>query len=373
MLEPVRQYAAVKLAEAGEDDDAADRAADHVLRLAAPARAGLRTDRQRERLDLLQPEHGNLAAAFGRLIDTGRHGDAAGLAADVWLYWALRGNPAEGLSWLDRIPADRLPADRRAELHVAVAGLRYASGDVVGMVDPARRATATAREAGGDDLLADARLLAASADVFLGAFEPAAAELDEIDRLVDPASWAGAHSGATRGQLLIRTGDVDAATAALASAVDRARTLGSPFTLAAAINIQATLLQVMGDDDAALARHTEGAVLSAEVGTTWTLVYSVLGLAVGAARRGRYELAAELFAAGSATEESSSVVVSFPPDLALVQEWLPVVRTELGEEAFGGAWERGRRLVPGDVPRLAAELTRGPSRRTSGTSGRTRS
>jgi predicted ATPase/DNA-binding SARP family transcriptional activator len=64
MLEPVRQYAAVKLAEAGEDDDAADRAADHVLRLAAPARAGLRTDRQREWLDLLQPEHGNLAAAF---------------------------------------------------------------------------------------------------------------------------------------------------------------------------------------------------------------------------------------------------------------------------------------------------------------------
>jgi predicted ATPase/DNA-binding XRE family transcriptional regulator len=373
MLEPVRQYAAAKLAEAGEDDDVADRAADLALRLAAPARAGLRTDRQRDWLDLLQREHGNLAAALGRLIAAGRHGDAARLAADVWLYWALRGNTAEGLSWLDRIPAAALDDVGRAELHTAVAALRYAGGDLAGMLGPTREAAAAARAAGRDDLLVDALLLSTSAAVFLGDFDRAAAELDEIDERVDPTSWVGAHSRMIRGQLLIRTGAVAEATAALAEAERAARQLASPFTLASIINVQATLLQVMEDDDAALAKHTEGAVLSAEVGTTWTLVYSVLGLAVAAARRGMPELAAELFAAGSATEESTSVLVSFPPDLELVRQSLPAVRAELGEEAFGRAWERGRRLAPGDVPRLAAELTRAPARRTSGTSGRTRS
>jgi ATP/maltotriose-dependent transcriptional regulator MalT len=241
------------------------------------------------------------------------------------------------------------------------------------MLGPTREAAAAARAAGRDDLLVDALLLSTSAAVFLGDFDRAAAELDEIDERVDPTSWVGAHSRMIRGQLLIRTGAVAEATAALAEAERAARQLASPFTLASIINVQATLLQVMEDDDAALAKHTEGAVLSAEVGTTWTLVYSVLGLAVAAARRGMPELAAELFAAGSATEESTSVLVSFPPDLELVRQSLPAVRAELGEEAFGRAWERGRRLAPGDVPRLAAELTRAPARRTSGTSGRTRS
>ena len=98
---------------------------------------------------------------------------------------------------------------------------------------------------------------------------------------------------------------------------------------------------------------TEAGTLAADVGTSWTLAYTLPGLAVVAARGGMPELAAELFAAGSATAEADSVAVTFPPDLAVAAQWLPAVRAELGEEAFAAAWERGRGLRPSDVPRLA--------------------
>jgi ATP/maltotriose-dependent transcriptional regulator MalT len=228
------------------------------------------------------------------------------------------------------------------------------------MVTPAAAAVTAARESGDDVRLVDALLLSSGAAVFLGAFERADAELIEAERLSAQLPWAQAHTAITRGQWLLQRGDVGGGTAVLLGAERVARELGSPFTLATVLNMQATVLQAVGEDDAALAKHREAAELSVEVGTTWTLVYAVLGLAVAAARRGQPETAAELFAAGSASEEASSVAVSFPPDLAEVQRWLPVVRAELGEEGFRRAWERGRALRPDDVPRLAARITPAP-------------
>jgi hypothetical protein len=137
-----------------------------------------------------------------------------------------------------------------------------------------------------------------------------------------------------------------------------ARELGSPFTLATILNVQASLALAIDDDATASAHWTEAAALAASVGTSWPLAYALPGLAVVAARRGRPELAAELFAAGSATAEADSVAVTFPPDLEAARQWLPAVRAELGEEAFAAAWERGRGLLPADIAGLAASLSR---------------
>ena len=126
--------------------------------------------------------------------------------------------------------------------------------------------------------------------------------------------------------------------------------------------MQATLAQAdrrtTGTPSSAL---TEAAELAARVATTWTLAYTLPSLAVCAAQRGDSEVAAELFAAGSATAEAAAVAAAFPPDAEAARQWLPAVRSALGEEAFGRAWRRGRALRPADVPALAARISRGPA------------
>ncbi|MGY1821737.1 ATP-binding protein [Geodermatophilus sp. SYSU D00079] len=364
MLEPVRQYAAARLQEAGEADAVADRAADSLCALASDAGAGLRGAGQAAELDRLQREHGNIGAAFGRLVDSGRWGPAARLGADTWLYWALRGDVVEGLGWLERVRegagAEALPAAERAALQLGLAGLRYAAGDIEGMRAPAAEAVTAARAAAVDDLLAEALVLSGSSAVFLDELGRAAGELAEAALLARTADlpWALAHATLAEAQRLALAGDLPAATAGLADAERAARGIGSPFTLATVLNMRATLALGTGDDDLALACLTEAADLAAAVGTTWTLAYTLPGLAVLAAQRGSPEVAAELFAAGSATAEAASVAVSFPPDLERAGHWLAAVRAQLGEEAFRRAWERGRGVRPADVPGLAGRLRR---------------
>ncbi len=371
LLEPVRQYAAARLAEAGEAGPVADRAADAVLALATGARRGLLGADQAAWLDTLEAEHGNLAAALARLVETGRAADAAELGADTWLYWALRGNAVEGLGWLERIAraAGELDAGARAALHLALAGLRYASGDVPGTGREAAVAAEAGRLAGVDDRRAHALVLGAMAAVFAGELDSAAALLEQVAPLARRIGheWTDAHTATARAQLLFRAGEVPAAAATLAEAETASRALGAPFSVAVVLNMQASLALATGEVDVALDRLTEAAELAAAVGTAWTLAYTLPSLAVCAAQLGRYELAAELFAAGSATAAAGSVAVSFPPDLEAARGTLPVVRSALGEAAFEAAWRRGRALRPADVPALVARISAPDQPRTRAT------
>ncbi|HSK55985.1 MAG TPA: helix-turn-helix domain-containing protein [Jiangellales bacterium] len=366
-LEPVRQYAAARLAESGEDALAADRAAGFFAELAAGAQAGLLGPEQAVWLDRLAAEHGHLGATLARLADTGRLGEAARLGAATWLYWALRSNASEGLARLERVAAaaqtdgPALDDAGRAGLHVALAGLRYASGDLAGMGPDAAEAVQAARLAGLDDVLVGALVLEGSAAVFTGDLARARGTVAEaLERAGTASAWGAAHAVIADAQLRMSTGDVAGAAARLDEAERAARELGSPFTLATVLNMQGTVAQAGGDDSAALDRLVEAADLAAEVGTTWTLVYTLPQLAVLAARRGQPALAAQLFAAGSATAEAASLAVAFPPDLESAQRWLQAVQAELGAEAFAQAWDAGRRVRPADVPGLARSITASP-------------
>jgi hypothetical protein len=289
----------------------------------------------------------------------GRHGEAALMGADTWLFWALRGNALEGLRWLEQLDETGLSPVERTALHLTRGGLRFASGDVAATASIAEAALPLAEAAGNAEFHADALVLAALAAVFTGRLERAAELLDRAEVVGD--LWACAMAATCRGQLAWATGDVAAADAALVRAERLSRELGSPFTLATLLNVRASLALSLDDDEAAYGFWAEAAELAAEVRTTWTLAYTLPGLAVVAARRGLPELAAELFAAGSATAEAASVAVSYPPDLAFTAEALSAVRAELGEEAFGRAWERGRGVRPADVPRLAERISARPA------------
>ncbi|MDP3891188.1 helix-turn-helix domain-containing protein [Nocardioides sp.] len=362
-LEPVRQYAAERLADAGELDTVADRAAAYFVGLATEAGIGLRGADQAAALDRLAREHGHLGTTLDRLASTGRLGDAARFAADIWLYWALRGNAAEGLARLDGIAAAgsadhrRLTPQERAGLHTALAGLRYASGDLAGMCESAARAIEAGRLADDVGLLDEALVLAGSAAVVTGDLDRATTLIAEVcDGNQTANDWATVHAHIARAQLHLARGDVSSASLILDQAERSARDLGNPFTLATLLNMRATVAQAAGREGAALGCLVEAAELASRVATSWTLVYTLPGLAVLAARGGQPELAAELFAAGSATAEAASLAMSFPPDQESARHWLLQVQAQLGSEAFAQAWDAGRRATPTDVPALALRV-----------------
>ena len=363
ILEPVRQYAAQRLEAAGEAREMRARHAGYFGNLGGAAWAELRGAEQAEWLRRLEREHGNLRAALATLQDRGELGRMARLGAGLWLYWGLRGYAVEGLGWMDRVLRDPraavLAAGDRAFVQLALAGLRYAGGDIPGTRTAAGAAVDAARAAGDvESVLTEALLLEGSAAVFAGDLAAAYAPLAEGARRAESRDdpFALAQIRFAQAQLEFRAGSVPTSIRCLAEAERIARRHRLPFTLAVVLNMQAEVAEFTAEDAVALDKLIEAAELAADVGTTWSLVYTLATLAVLAARRSMTELAAVLFAAAGATAEASSLPVSFPPSREGSDHWLTVVRDRLDVETWQRAQETGRALPPAEVADLARRI-----------------
>ncbi|ROO86604.1 putative ATPase [Actinocorallia herbida] len=367
LLEPVRHYAAA-LADPVEAAALAERHARYHAELGRDARAGLRGADQGAWLDRLEETHANLRSALRTLIAAGDLATAARLGGDTWLYWALRGHAGEGIRWWEQILAladeGGLDGLGRAAARVALAGLRLATGDIAAVREMPDTAVADARAGGDQGLLADALILWSMASVFAGDLAEAGSRVAELSALVGPLGdpWAAAHARIVEAQLLLLRGEPGASVAALDAAERTARGAELAFTLATALNMQATLALHADDDGAALRHLTEATRLAVEVRTTWTLVYSLSALAGVAVRHAEPAVAASLFAAASATAEASLLTVAFRPDSDAAETQLDALRRRLPEEEFRRAWEHGRTLRTDEVLDLVARISvrRGP-------------
>ena len=110
LLETLREYAAARLAEAGEADAVRDRHLDHFLALAEAAEPDLDRDKDAWRARV-EPERDNFRAAleWGLAQEDPTRGRRLA-AAIAWL-WNLRGRGHEGLAYLRRAVA-RCPDER---------------------------------------------------------------------------------------------------------------------------------------------------------------------------------------------------------------------------------------------------------------------
>jgi predicted ATPase len=122
LLETIRQYAASRLAEAGEAAQVRDRHAAAFLRLA---------EREHE-LPVLVREQDNFRAALDHTLTTGGETEPR-LARALGGFWLARGLFEEGQGWLERALATD-PADPalRADLHRLLGAVLYAAGDLQG-------------------------------------------------------------------------------------------------------------------------------------------------------------------------------------------------------------------------------------------------
>jgi predicted ATPase/DNA-binding CsgD family transcriptional regulator len=355
LLEPIRQFAAEQLAEAGEEDDVARRHAGHLLavvRRADPAvrgRAGAAA--QRAALTLVDRSGADLRSALGWARRTpGEHGLLLSTASTVWWAWWRLGRFAEGLSWLRAARAVPGGTDReRAEICHGVGWLarhqdspdearealmealhRYEDlGDDAACATVLHRLAAVRIDgyllaAGGDGLgearefLADGAARARrsgkpwvvggvahwSGLLALAGQEPARAAEHLVEAramfVLAGERWAVGRAAGVLGLALVRAGRLQDARAALAEAHRVSTALGDRWGLARWATAAAEGEAYEGRSDAALLRCAEAAAGFGELGDGVRVV-EVAGLCAEMLDTvGRRTEAAELRAAAAA-------------------------------------------------------------------------
>ena len=282
MLEPVREYAWERLRAAGEVEQHRDRHADYFCSL---GRAG--------RARAAHRDPGGMAGSpgAGPQQPTGSAGHTAGAGrpepdgAAGRRHLAVLGAARprrEARAWLEDLVGgsspNGMPAADRAAAHLGLAGLRYAVGDITGLCGRHGRCRDLPR---GPGRRAAGRG-AAAAGRGCGLPERPGCRRCSAGRRRHPPRRSAiptlAQARFAQGQLEFQAGNLDRSTVVLAEAETIARRAGLPFTLGVVLNMQAMVAELTGADDVALDHLGEAA--EAEVGTTWTLVYTLPALGV---------------------------------------------------------------------------------------------
>ncbi|MPY92624.1 MAG: LuxR family transcriptional regulator [Acidimicrobiia bacterium] len=186
--ETIRDYAADRLAEAGETARLRDRHLAHFLAVAETAAATLEHGDQDEVLGGLEPQHDNLRAALDWGLDA-EPGHGRRLAAAMVRPWFLRGHTREAIDALRRA-VDLAPEDRsalQAELLSGLALVAVPAGRMAMNVEASTRAIEIAT--GNDDVRTLAR-----ATAYAG-YVPFYSDYPRAEAMAAAAQELGATSG----------------------------------------------------------------------------------------------------------------------------------------------------------------------------------
>ncbi|MFN8516764.1 MAG: tetratricopeptide repeat protein [Chloroflexia bacterium] len=151
-LEPIRQYAAERLADSGELTIARERHAAHYLAFAEEAEPHLRGPAQVAWLGRLERDHDNLRAALRWAIGRGEVALEARLCAALFRFWYVRSHLVEGDAWLTAALArpgiDEVPALVRAKMLQGAGTLAWSLGQQARSRQLMEAALATFRQVG---------------------------------------------------------------------------------------------------------------------------------------------------------------------------------------------------------------------------------
>jgi non-specific serine/threonine protein kinase len=243
LLETICEYAAEKLAAAGETERFQRRHAAYILELAESSEPALRSAQQPRWLILLKDEHFNLRAALQWALDQREAGMALQLAGALWRYWWLNGHLYEGRNWLE---------------------------ESLGLAGPARdpwRARA----------LLGAGILARSQGDFVSARNYLEASLEIYRGLADRAGLASVLN--SLGVLAQYQQDYEQAFAYHKESLDYRRAVGDRRDIAVSLNNLAMVAQEKGEFSQAEELFRESLALFREVNDVRSTAAAILNLA----------------------------------------------------------------------------------------------
>ena len=154
--EPVRQYAAARLADAGEEDLARWRHARAFLARAEAVEPMLFAPQAEQHCDLLEFDRPDHDAALGWFLSSGAAEEAQRLAAALYFFWYTRGWFVTGLRWLRAALAAEAQVEPlvRLRAEVGLAQLAFIAGDYLASFAAIESALPAARLLGDDVVLA---------------------------------------------------------------------------------------------------------------------------------------------------------------------------------------------------------------------------
>jgi predicted ATPase/DNA-binding XRE family transcriptional regulator len=360
MLDVVREYAAQRLARAGEADQTGRRHALHYLALAEEAEPNLAQAGHQDWFRRLDAERANLRRAISWAIDRGETVLALRYAAALWRYWRQLGEFTEGRRWTEsalRMTGD-VPASLRARALQAAAALAFPQGDYQRLAGLASETMDLARRSEDPMDMRNALTVRGFVAVGQGRYEDA---LDAFRQCVAICqrlgpSWQLATSHLNLGVALLAAGHPDDADAAFEEGLRLYRQLGDNVFAARTTNQRAQAALAQGDNERAgkLARDalTEFASYAERQG----IAEGLETLAAVAAAQSDPGRAGTLAGAAAAIRET--IAAPPLPDLVSTGRLLQTAQIGIGNEHWRTSWEAGHALAAADAVAYALGQTR---------------
>ncbi|WP_127939136.1 BTAD domain-containing putative transcriptional regulator [Nonomuraea polychroma] len=272
MLNTIREYAAHRLAEAGETERARRAHLAYFTELAETAEPHLRRAEQLEWLSTLEAEHDNIGAALRGAIAEGWAQEAMRLVAAAGWYYFLSGHRTEGTEL--SIAAASLPGEVSDEVRalacmtVTVFLSSGPGGDQYQAREWIQEAHRFTQRSGSRQpilgFVAPLERMLREPTEFLPAFEPL---------IADDVPWVRAQARLARGRLRLTLGgdetdvDIDAEIA-----LAEYRTLGDRWGISLALAFLADRLAMRGEFARACEHYEEAVTALTEVGATEDVV-----------------------------------------------------------------------------------------------------
>ena len=351
--ETLREYARLKLGDAGEEELLEERCLEHYratcLRSADQARYRLL-----EWLAWAELEIDNIRAVLQRCLARGDSAGGLDIAASMKYYWITHGT-TEGVRWLDPLLASGEASPPTLVRAFYLRGwLSLLQGDPAAARPWIARAVATARETGQPALLSESLSLAATVENVSGEHEPGRRYLDEAEAITPalndfPATIELVQSRAIQA---IVEGDLETLKAASLVGVRISREAGDLYQLEAMLRNLGVVGLMSGDFHSANSQFSEALQVARTVDNRLAQFYGLGAAGWYAAKTGQPRAAAKLLGAAEVlgTHTGADIMGPLVPMLAQAKE---SASGTLGSSKFEAEFKAGNRLSRVAALRLA--------------------
>jgi predicted ATPase/DNA-binding CsgD family transcriptional regulator len=339
--ETMREFAGLKLGEAGEREAVELRCAEYYR---SRCRQSAIEGRYRllDWLEWADLEIDNIRLVLQRCLVRGDAACGIDLAASLGWYWITRAT-TEGMRWLEELLAmDDGDSRVRAGGYFICGFLAVLKADPAAAMPALRKAVATARQAEQRDLLPEALSMASVAENMAGNKASARRLLDEAQACATgvPGTLAVLQAQALSGFF---EADLPAIRAAASVGVRLAREAGDLYGLEMMLLNLGSAALIAGDLDESQPLLAEALRTARQIDDRVALIYLINSFGYHAALHGQPRHAAQLLGAADTmrTEAGANLMPFHAPLLAKAEE---SASAALGQAGFQAGFEAGRRL-----------------------------